>query len=99
MEQPTERRNIYRFVVGDKEYESPKQVITGEELRQIAGISPKLRIFVRDHSSARPKRSEFRALYFVRQSDREITHTETIDLAQPHEIKFYTLNAPTLDIC
>lgn len=98
MGQPSERLDVYRFVVGDQEYESPKQVITGEELRQIAGISHKLRIFVRGHSGTSPKQNEVRTRYFVPQPDREITHTQTIDLAQPHEVKFYTLTAPTLDI-
>jgi hypothetical protein len=84
MGEPARRQDSYRFMIGDKEFESPHRTITGEEIRQIAGISTKLRIFLRDHHRG--------------EADQEITHTCTVDLAAPGEKSFYTLPHPTMDI-
>ena len=83
-QQSTENNKIYRFFVDDKEYQSTKQVITGEELRTIAGIIPNVRIFLKHHSRDH--------------ADRQITNGSSIDLAELVTEKFYTLAAPTLDI-
>ena len=74
----------YRFSVDGKTYESPKQVITGEELRKIARVEPHLRIFLGDHGPHSP--------------DHAIALGTMLDLAQQGTARFYTLAPPSLDI-
>jgi hypothetical protein len=75
---------VYRFFVDGKEYQSTNQLMTGAELRELAGIDSKLRIFLGDHGRGT--------------ADRQIlTHT-SVNLAEPGEERFYTLPRPSLDI-
>ena len=84
MGQAAPKPSTYVFTVGDQHFESYQPVVTGEDLRKIAGISPKLRIFLRQHHPG--------------EADREITHTCKVDLSQAGETSFYTLPHPTMDI-
>ena len=75
---------VYRFLVDGKLYESKEQLVTGEQLRAIVGIRPRLRIFLGDHHPGA--------------SDQQITKTTVVDLATLGERQFYTLAPPSYDI-
>lgn len=74
----------YCFTLDGKEYKSLQQILTGAELRSIAGIVHNIRIFVGDHEK--------------REGDHQIMANTTIDLADPGLKRFYTLAEPSLDI-
>ena len=84
MGQALPKQGTYKFTVGDREFAAFRPVVTGQELREIAGISTKLRIFLRQHHP--------------HEADREILHTMKVDLSQPGGHHFYTLPHPTMDI-
>ena len=75
---------VYRFFMDGKPYGSMEQVITGEQLRAITGVRPRLRIFLGDHHPGA--------------SDQQITKTTVVDLAKLGEAQFYTLAPPSYDI-
>jgi hypothetical protein len=75
----------YRFTVDGKPFDSTQRVITGSDLRRMAGLDNKVRIFFGDH------RDETNA-------ERQIHNTTSVDLSEPGEERFYTLAGPTMDI-
>lgn len=76
----------YRFLVDDKEFKSPNQIITGQQLREIAHVDPRSNIFL----SVGPKRDH--------NPDLLIHNATTINLANSGTDVFYTLRRPTMDI-
>lgn len=82
---PPTRTESYRFTVDGKLYESKQRIITGADLRRIAGLDDKVRIFFGEH----PDETK---------ADRQIHNTTAVNLAEPGEEKFYTLAPPTMDI-
>ncbi len=82
--QPGASKQAYKFTVDGKEYQSTQQVITGEEFRKIAQIGPHRRIFAGDHHNHQP--------------DSEIHNSSSINLSKAGKTKFYTLDAPIMDI-
>lgn len=85
MQSATHTEKVYKFFVDGKPYESSRQFITGAELRELAGIDTKRRIFLGDHGVGSP--------------DRPILSQTSVNLAEPGEERFYTLAPPSLDIC
>jgi hypothetical protein len=76
----------YHFVVDDKPFDSPEQIITGAQLRDIAHVDPRDNVFLdiqkkRDHNP-----------------DLLIHNTTSVNLKDPGMVTFYTLHRPTMDI-
>ena len=74
----------YRFFVDAKQYESTEQIITAEQIRKIANILPRMRVFLGHAGDGTVAR--------------QITQGSTVDLALPGEEHFYTLAPPSMDI-
>ena len=79
-----EKQKVYRFFVDGKPCECKEPVISGEQLRAIAGIGAKLRIFVGDHGEGHP--------------DHQVLNSSSVDFAKLGAAKFYTLAPPSMDI-
>ena len=90
MTQQSRNKETYHFFVDGKPYESKEKLITGAQLREVAQIGPKLRIFLEKHREENVKNAHA--------PDREIHNTYSIDLSAQGEEKFYTLPHPTMDI-
>ena len=90
MKQSKNDQQPYRFFIDGKPFESEQRMITGAQLREIAHIEPKFRIFLEKHREENEKNSHA--------PDREIHNSYSIDLAESREEKFYTLQHPTMDI-
>ena len=85
-QQPAENGNRYQFFVDDKAFESPEQIITGLQLREIAHVDPKCNVFL----DIRQKRDH--------NPDLLIHNSASVNLVEPGTAKFYTLHRPTMDI-
>jgi hypothetical protein len=75
----------YAFFVDGKPYETTQQFITGEEIRKIAAVPSRLRLFLGERQN-------------TDSVDRQVMRDDRVDLASPGEEKFYTLEPPTMDI-
>ena len=88
MTKPT-NETIFHFSVDGISYHSRQQFVTGAEIRQLAGIAPRLRLFLGEpgdeHGHSIP--------------DRQVLRDTRVDLSRPGEEKFYTLQPPSMDIC
>lgn len=77
--------STYKFLVDSKPYQTSNRFITGEELRQIAAIPQRTRIFFGEQGKGTP--------------DRQVMRSDRVDLGAAGEEKFYTLEPPSMDIC
>ena len=82
-QQPEIAEKVYCFLVDGKRYESPRAIITGAEIRELAGVDPQLRVFADDGGGSI--------------ADRQILDHTPINLAESGEEKFYTLARPSYD--
>ena len=83
-QQPAGDGKLYPFFVDDKPFDSPENIITGAQLREIAHVDPKYNVFLdirqrRDHNP-----------------DLLIHNSASVNLADSGT--FYTLHRPTMDI-
>jgi len=86
----TEDPNTYRFFVDGKAYQTNNRFITGEEIRALAAVPSRLRLFQGEQSSLDEQKKDG--------LDRQLMRHERVDLSTPGEEKFYTLEPPTMDI-
>jgi len=77
--------STYKFFVDGKPYQTSSQFITGEDLRRIAAVPQRTRIFFGEQGKGVP--------------DRQVMRSDRVDLGAPGEEKFYTLEPPSMDIC
>ena len=85
-QQPAGDGKLYRFFVDDKPFDSPEQIITGAQLREIAQVDSKYNVFL----DIRQKRDH--------NPDLLIHNSSSVNLADPGSGAFYTLHRPTMDI-
>jgi len=74
---------FYCFFVDGKQYETTRPIITGAEIRELAGVDPQLRIFGGDGGESI--------------ADRQILAHTSINLAESGEERFYTQARPSYD--
>jgi hypothetical protein len=74
----------YKFFVDGHPFHAHGQLITGEEIRQLAGVDKHLRLFIGEQGAGHP--------------DRQVLRDQRVDLGTPGEEKFYTLEPPSMDI-
>ena len=81
----TRTATTYKFFVDGKPYQVSNQFITGEEIRKIAAVPSRMRVFFGEQGKGVP--------------DRQVMRDHRVDLSAPGEEKFYTLEPPSMDIC
>ena len=85
-QQPAGDGKLYPFFVDDKPFNSPEQIITGAQIREIAHVDSTSNIFL----NIRQKREH--------NPDLLIHNSASVNLADPAMATFYTLHRPTMDI-
>lgn len=75
----------YKFFVDGNAFTAHTQFLTGEDVRRISGVDKRLRLFIGEQGAGHP--------------DRPVLRDQRVNLGQPGEEKFYTLEPPSMDIC
>lgn len=71
-----EEQKLYKFMVDQDHFESPKQNITGAEIKVIANVDPSVQLFLEEQGPG---------------SDRQINDDSIVELKQHGETRLYTM--------
>ena len=82
-------QTTFKFFVDGQPFDYHDQFITGEQIRRLAGVDKHLRLFQGEPAGAKASVHP----------DRPVLRDQSVNLGQPGEERFYTLEPPTMDIC
>lgn len=71
-----DEQKLYKFIVDQDHFESPKKKLTGAEIKVIANVDPSVQLFLEEHGPG---------------SDRQINDDSIVELKEHGETRFYTM--------